>query len=307
MIISASRRTDIPAFYAKWFIQRIKAGFCEVPNPFNPSIISKVSLLPSDVEVIVFWTRNPRPLFPHLKLLDSLGYRYIFLYTLIGNPKPLDPYSPVIPQAVRTFRQLSEQLGAQRVIWRYDPIILTPHTPIAYHIKQFETLCIQLHGFTQRVIISFVDVYRKAHKRLARLADQGFPIEAKAALAPETLQIIISSLVQLAESYGMQLFHCADQDLYVRYGGYPGKCIDTQQFLDIFGIQIHHTKDPFQREKCGCAISRDIGMYDTCIFGCQYCYANKDFELSRKNYSLHDPNFPSLVNQKVKTNSIHKQ
>ena len=295
MIISASRRTDIAAFYAKWFIHRIQAGFCEVPNPFNPSLIKQVSLLPSDVDVIVFWTRNPRPLIPYLKFLDSYGYHYLFLYTLLGYPNPLDPYSPPLSQAIRTFHQLSEILDADRVIWRYDPIIITPHTPPQYHITHFEIICRQLAHCTKRVIISFVDIYRKAQKRLSHLAEVGYPITPKTDLDNETLQKIIYNLVQIAETYEMQLFHCADQNFYPQFGGNAGKCIDAQLFCDLFGIQIPHIKDPSQRENCGCTISCDIGMYDTCLFGCPYCYANKNFETSRKNYLHHDPTYPSLV------------
>jgi hypothetical protein len=128
-----------------------------------------------------------------------------------------------------------------------------------------------------------VDIYRKTQKRLLPLAEIGYPITPKTELNLETLQTFISSLVQIANTYGMQLFHCADQDFYPQFGGYPGKCIDAQLFSDLFGIQIPHVKDPSQREKCGCTVSYDIGMYDTCLFGCLYCYANKNFETSRKN------------------------
>ena len=125
MIISASRRTDIPAFYAEWFIRRIRAGYCLVPNPFNSQQVQRVSLLPEDVDAIVFWTRNPRPIFSHLAELDERGYRYCFQYTLMDNPAPIDPASPHPPASVATFRDLAHRISPQRVIWRYDPILIS--------------------------------------------------------------------------------------------------------------------------------------------------------------------------------------
>src|SRR5512135_950390 len=129
MIISASRRTDIPAFYSRWFMNRVRAGYCTVPNPFNANQVKRISLLPEEVDVIVFWTRNPRPLFPFLKELDVRGVRYYFQFTLLDNPRSIDPKTPPAESALQTFRALSEQVGPARVIWRYDPLVLSQITP----------------------------------------------------------------------------------------------------------------------------------------------------------------------------------
>ena len=137
MIIGASRRTDIPAFYAEWMLHRLRAGYCTVANPYNRNQVSRISLRPEDVDAIVFWTRNPRPLMRYIPELDSQGYRYYFQFTILGYPREIDHKSPPAAAAVQTFRELSERLGPTRVIWHYDPIVFTGLTPPAFHRENF--------------------------------------------------------------------------------------------------------------------------------------------------------------------------
>ena len=180
MIISASRRTDIPAFYAEWFMNRIRSGYCSVPNPFNRNQVSKVSLLPEDVEVIVFWTRNPKPLFPYFQELDQRGYKYYFQYSILDNPRSIDPKSPPVGPAIRAFQELSRKVGAERVIWRYDPIVLTDKTGVDFHVQTYEKIAAALASFTHRSVISIMDHYSKARGRLSQLPKQGFRIHGTA-------------------------------------------------------------------------------------------------------------------------------
>ena len=168
-IISASRRTDIPAFYAEWMVHRLREGYCTVPNPFNRNQVSVISLRPEDVDVIVFWTRNPRPLMPYLEELDSRGYRYYFQFTILGYPREIDRKSPPVAAAVQTFRELSERLGPSRVIWRYDPIVFTGLTPPAFHRENFQRLAESLRDRTRRSVVSIVDMYRKTESRMRDL------------------------------------------------------------------------------------------------------------------------------------------
>ena len=205
MIISASRRTDIPAFYAPWFMQRVRAGFCDVPNPFNRHQVSRISLRPQEVDAIVFWTRNPRPLLASLDELDALGYRYYFQYTILDNPRTIDPKTPPVGAAVETFQQLADRIGPARVIWRYDPIVLSSVTDASFHQERYAWIAEQLRGYTTRSVISIVDVYRKAARRLHALAAQGvtFPDQA-----PETLPgfaDLLRSLVATAVQNGMEM------------------------------------------------------------------------------------------------------
>ena len=176
MIISASRRTDLPAFYAEWFLNRIRAGYCAVPNPMNAAQVSCVSLRPADVDVIAFWTRHPAPLLPHLDELATRGYRSFFHYTLMDNPRPMEARTPPLPVALETFTALAARIGPERLIWRYDPIILSSATPVDFHIATYRRIAEALRGASQRCVISILDLYASIRKRLAALKAQGIEI-----------------------------------------------------------------------------------------------------------------------------------
>jgi len=305
MIISASRRTDIPAFYSEWFINRIKAGYCTVPNPFNRNQISKVSLLPKDIDVIVFWTRNPRPLLSYLTELDERGFRYYFQYTVMANPRSLDIKSPHVDTAIDTFIQLSETIGPEKVIWRYDPIVFTTATSVDFHLRTYSKIASSLSEHTRRSVISIVDEYPKAKRRISAMANQSakyIPIEQVPKCEFENF---IKNLVFISQENKMEIFSCAEEIDLKSLGVQPGKCIDDNYINSVFGIDVIHKKDPSQREVCGCVVSKDIGAYDTCLFGCQYCYATSSFERAKRQHAEHNPLSPSIIgyyNIEAKTN-----
>ncbi|RJR54834.1 MAG: DUF1848 domain-containing protein [Desulfobacteraceae bacterium] len=292
MIVSASRRTDIPAFYSSWFMNRIRAGFCLVPSPFNPKQVSRIPLAPEDVDCIVFWTRDPRPLLPHLPVLDGEGYRYYFLITLLNNPRAIDPFAPSVKTSVDTFKRLSDKIGPRRVIWRYDPILLSTATEPRFHKEGFSLLAEKLRGSTTRSIISLATIYRKLRGRLSGLEQNGIRVRE-----PEDREIadIMTSLAAAARENGMEILSCAQERSLNDFGILPGRCVDDLLIRDLFGIEVSHRKDPSQRKSCGCVESRDIGMYDSCRFGCVYCYATSDVARAKVNYSRHDPHGASLL------------
>ncbi len=286
MIISASRRTDIPAFYAEWMIRRLREGYCTVPNPLNRNQVSRISLEPDDVEAIVFWTRNPAPLIPYLAELDSRGYRYYFQYTILGYPRQIDPKSPSPRAAIRTCHKLCQIVGPHRIIWRYDPIVFTGITQPEFHTNNFRRLAESLRGQTYRSVISIVDEYRKTERRWKKL--EGTP----AAIQPcDKTQFarLMQDLAASAKANGMDIVSCAEPIDLSPYGIRSGKCVDDELLKEVFRIEATRRKDPTQRDDCGCVVSRDIGMYDSCIFGCQYCYATRSFEQARVHWSEHDP------------------
>jgi hypothetical protein len=295
MIISASRRSDIPAFYARWFIKRIRAGYCTVPNPFNRRQIAHVSLLPEDVDMIVFWTRNPKPLFPYLDELDQRGFSYYFQYTLLGYPRQIDKSAPSRDHAIQTFQELATRIGPQRVIWRYDPIVFSQLTGAQFHIENYASIAEALRGYTQRSVISVMDMYKKFHKRLAQLNQEGVGIVEHGGQTSPRYDAMMESIAQSAHENDMEIFSCSEERDMTSYGILPGKCIDDEFIEQTFGIEVGHKKDPGQRAACGCVISKDIGMYDSCLFGCQYCYATSNFERSKVNYKNHDHLSPSLI------------
>lgn len=292
MIISASRRTDIPAFYSDWFINRIQAGYVLVKNPFNANQIQRVSLLPDDVDVIVFWTRDADQLIPKLDVLDRLGYRYYFQYTITGYPKILETHTPELAQAVSSFKELANKIGKQKVIWRYDPIILSNITPVTEHLRIFEKLAELLQGYTHRVVISFVDLYKKTERNLNKIEGLQYQdiLEDKSALRELCL-----GLKTIAVKFNMSISTCAEKVNLSDLGIEHGKCIDNSLIESLFDINVSDTKDRGQRAECGCIKSIDIGAYNSCLYGCEYCYATYQKKGALDNYKKHDPHSSFLI------------
>lgn len=278
-------------------MNRVREGYCTVPNPFNRNQISSVSLSADEVDVIVFWTRNPKPLMPSLQELDPLGYRYYFHFTLLGYPRLIDNGVPSLEISIENLIHLSDHVGPDRVIWRYDPIALTPITDIPFHLNNFERISAAVEGYTHRCIISLMKSYRKTKKRLDQLGAAGAPIIAQ----PPTsvLSRLLRSINECARAYGISITSCAEETDLSNLGITPGKCIDDAYLKETFGLQAASKKDPGQRKACLCVTSKDIGMYDSCLLGCQYCYATSSFKRARENYAKHDPTSPSLLGRYI--------
>ncbi|MBI5178922.1 MAG: DUF1848 domain-containing protein [Nitrospinae bacterium] len=290
MIISASRRTDIPAYYSEWFSNRAKAGYCLVRNPFNPAQVSRISLLPEDVDAIVFWTKNPAPILPRLDELER--YRYYFQFTLNGYPKELEAHLPPLEQRIAVFKELSRRLGSRRVVWRYDPVIVSNRTGFAWHREMFSALCQNLAGHTVRVMTSAVEYYKKTERNLSAL--EGFVFD-KAAVKSPAMEGFFAFMAETARRAGMEVFSCAQERDYSAVGVRPGSCVDGGLINELWGLSLPVKKDPGQRKFCLCAVSRDIGSNDTCISGCRYCYATKDHERAKERYRNHRPDSEMLV------------
>lgn len=295
MIISASRRTDIPAFYSEWFMNRIRDGFVLIRNPFNPTHIGRVSLDPARVDAIIFWTRNAELLIPYLNELDLMGYHYYFQYTLVHYPKFFERSSVSLSQKVEKFRRLSQRVGPDKIIWRYDPIILSNLTNQLYHRNYFKEIAKTLRGFTNRCVISFLDIYRKTklamdslkRKKDIRVVDV-HQHEAK-------IREISGFLADVSRDCGFEIFTCAEAFTLDDFGIRHGKCIDDELLNRLFGLNLSIPKDKGQRKLCGCVESKDIGVYDTCPYGCIYCYANTSSELARRNFHRHNRHAPLLL------------
>jgi hypothetical protein len=294
MIISASRRTDIPAFYSEWFMNRLRKGYCLVPNPFNPRHVARISLVPESVDAIVFWSKNPGPMLRFLPEVENMGYRFYFLFTVNDYPKALEPNLPPLAERISTFIQLSEKIGPRRVIWRYDPIILSNITDASYHRTAFERLCQRLGGHTHRAITSIITLYRKTLRNLAPLERQGYTFDKDPRSNPET-EALLSHVATCTAEHGMEIFACAETRDYAYLGIRPSSCIDAALIRELWGIPVSSKKDPGQREHCGCAVSRDIGMTDTCPHGCPYCYSNMNPKIALARYKAHDPGSTALT------------
>jgi len=293
VIISASRRTDIPALYTKWLINRIRAGWCQVPSPLNYNQLSYVSLRPEDVDSFVFWSKNPAPMLNYLDELDERGFRYYFQFTLNDYPKDFEPSVPGVEERIQTFRKISMHLGPLRVIWRYDPIIISNRTPLDFHRDKFSKITAALSGFTRRVMVSFVDYYQKTERRLSALEQQGFRFERQAVDSLRAWELL-KDLAAIARDHNMQIFTCAEERDFSKVGVPPGRCIDGELLRELWSLPGHTKKDPTQRAACLCVVSKDIGMNDTCVHGCPYCYSTRNLALAQRRYSEHDPDLPVL-------------
>ena len=257
-----------------------------VRNPFNPCLVSSVSLRPPDLEFIVFWTKNPKPMLPRLKTVDRLSVPYYFLFTVTAYGEPLERNIPPLEETIDTFRRLSRRTGPRRTILRYDPIIFSDHLDIAYHVMRFERLCTAFKGKTERCVISFLDMYKKCERNLGGLGIRLPGIQEMVDLA--------GHLYRIAGKYGIAVQSCAEGTDFSETGVKNGKCIDDRLISEITGLRVSIGKDPNQRKGCRCVKSVDIGSYDTCTGGCLYCYANSNPETAQKNYAAHDPNSPLL-------------
>lgn len=280
MILSASRRTDIPAFYSDWFFRRMEEGFVCTRNPMNPKQVSRICLSSDVVDGIVFWTKAPGPMLDRLPLLKD--YPYYFQFTLNPYGTDLEPGVPskqafVIP----AFQQLSRLIGPERVIWRYDPILLTSTYTPGYHVHYFEALAKRLSGYTNTCVISFLDLYR-------HLGRQFQPLGA------EEIYALAGSFSNIAAKYGLRLETCAEHIDLSQFGIAHGQCIDGRLWEKLLGQPLSLGKDKGQREECGCMASIDIGMYDSCPHGCKYCYANHAPAALGRNLAAHDPASPLL-------------
>ena len=280
MILSVSRRTDIPAFYWEWFLNRVQAGFVDVRNPMNIHRVSRIDIRPEVVDCIVFWTKNAGNIIPHLDQLKD--YKYYFQYTINPYNKLIEENVPLKKYVVENFRLLSEIIGPNRVIWRYDPILLTDMIDVDYHLRYFEELAKRLKGHTNRCVISFVDLYKKTVSNTRELMMKE-PTDME-------MHFLAHNLSSIAKDYGMEIISCSESIDLDFDGVRHGCCIDRNLIEEIVGYKIDVKKDKNQRKECGCVESVDLGAYNTCLHACKYCYANfnnmKVQTLSKKHNPL---------------------
>jgi len=293
-VISVSRRTDIPAFYTEWFMNRVRAGYCTVQNPYNAHQITRVSLKSKDVICFVFWTRNPKPLIGHLRELSEKGYHYYFLYTITGYPEELEMHTPSRDEAIETFTSLSDFIGKDKVIWRYDPVILSTASDEAWHKKNFSYIAKQLAGKTEKVILSIIDPYQKTQLRLEKETEESFSLFDEA-FEVSAYEKVLKHFIKVSEKYAIQIQACAEENDIHLVGVPHGKCIDDELIQRLTGLSVSPRKDSNQRKLCKCVRAKDIGMNNSCLFGCKYCYATNSLAKAQSNFAQHDPQSASLI------------
>lgn len=285
MILSVSRRTDIPSYYAEWFYNRIKEGFVCVRNPMNPRQVSEIRITPDVVDCIVFWTKNPLPM---MERLDELkAYPYYFQFTLTGYGNDVEANLPdkktmIIPM----FQELSNRIGRERVIWRYDPIFFSDRYTVEYHIETFRAMAEALNGYTDKCVISFLDIYAKIRKNMESLSYYE--------LEESELRSFAKEISRIAEQNHICVGSCAEKIDLEDCGIVHNCCIDKRLIEKLIGCELKVGKDKNQRKECGCVESIDIGTYNTCRNGCAYCYANLGAKNVERNAAKYDPASPLL-------------
>ncbi len=279
-VISASRRTDIPAFYAEWLMARLREGAVSVASPFGGRV-TQVSLAPADVVAIMFWTKDAGPLVKYLDEITDLGHVFGFLYSVNNYPCFLEPSVPGLGHSMKIVEQLGRRWGSQALIWRYDTIVITETLSPGWHIRNFSALCSLLAPFTSCCIFSFCDYYRKTTRNMQRFVpDHVIPdVSRRQALSAE--------MADIARQHGIKLAVCSDQSL-ANGAIAKARCLDPEMLTRIVDTAerkeaVARLRPRPTRKECGCFASTDIGAYDTCAHGCVYCYANASPGLGREN------------------------
>lgn len=285
MIISASRRTDIPTYYSEWFFNRLREGYVLVRNPMNARQISRISLSPEAVDGIVFWTKNPVPMLSRLGELEP--YPYYFQFTLTAYGRDVEPNLPgkngvLIP----AFQELSRMAGRERVVWRYDPIFLSDRYTVEYHCRYFRVLAAKLGEYTEKCTVSFLDFYRSTARNMRSLHIR----EMTAAQQREMME----RFSEIAGEYGLYIDTCSEAISLEDLGISHASCVDRERLERIGGYRLKAGRDRNQRKECGCAASVDIGAYDTCGNGCLYCYATDSPPRAAERVRAHRPDSPML-------------
>lgn len=280
-VISASRRTDIPAFYSRWLLARLRAGYAHTFNPFSAEVY-RVGLTPAEVVALALFTREPRPMLRHLPGMLADGYRVYAHVTVNGYPRLLEPRSPWLPRAEEAVRRLGEVLGRENVVWRYDPIVLTDETPEAWHVARFAGIAERLEGAVGECYVSFVDRYRKTERNLAAVG-----VAPRWDDVPRQL-VLARELHGIAATHGIEMRGCCEDSLG-EAGVAPGACLDRERVRAMRPDLDLRLRGGATRAGCGCCESTDIGVYGTCGFGCAYCYATESPAEGLRGLREHDP------------------
>lgn len=288
MILNVSSRTDIIAFYEKWLIKRVEAGFVDVRNPFNPKLVNRINF--SDVDLILFCTKNPIPI---LNDLNKIKIPYLFQITITPYKRDIEPNVPSKKEVIEAVRKISQAIGKENVSVRYDPIFLSEKYNITYHIKAFKKLCMLLNGYVETIIVSFLDEYKNVLKNKNVLQYREF--------TEEDYKIIGKNFSKIAKLNNMKVQTCFEDRNLTEYGFTKGECLSHELAYRLTGKKYKSWK----ARKCNCVEMVDIGVYNSCKHFCKYCYANYDEKIVNNNFKNHDVNSSLLIGN-VKKDDIIK-
>lgn len=294
MILNTGNRTDIPAFYSDWFYNRIAAGEVLVRNPYDLNAVTRYRLDPDVVDALVFCTKNPAPMLSRLRELDA--FRQLWHVTITPYGKDVEPGVPDKHAVLQSFRELSETVGKDRVVWRYDPIFVSDRYTTDYHLRAFRTMAEELEGSVTQVVFSFIDLFQKTKRNFPEVRE----------VTPSEQDALAKELAHIAGEHGMTLNSCLEDARFAVYGVDVSGCMTKEKLERALDIRLKVPKGKGQtRDGCACLLGGDIGMYNTCTHFCRYCYANYDRASVLRNRELHDPESPFLIGGPHEADVIH--
>lgn len=283
MILQTGQRTDIPAFYGQWLINRINEGFVDVRNPYNPNLITRYMINHNTVDGIAFCTKNPLPFIQYLPQIAE--YRQYWHMTITPYGTDIEPYVPAYERIIEGFKFISHNLNPQSVVWRYDPIIVNHNYSVDFHYESFYKLAKSLSGYTDIVVASYLDIYDKVLRNYPEGNRPSQDVQIK----------LMKEFVKIANQFGMTLKTCGEGDTFKSIGADTSGCLITDCYERAWNVKLKVPKRTPSRPECNCYIHVDIGAYDTCSHFCRYCYANTNQQAVRRNRTNHDPQSSLLI------------
>lgn len=293
MILNTGGRTDTVQYYSEWLLNRFREGYVLSRNPLFPNVINRIELSPDTIDVVVFCSKDYAPILDRLHEISD-RFKCYYHYTITAYDTDIEPNVPSIEQSVETLKQLSAQVGKEKVAWRYDPVLLTEKYTIEKHFETFDYMARELSPYVDRCIFSFVEMYKKLAVNMPELQP----------ISNDNKLLLVKGLGAIAKQYGLYLQTCAAKDDYLQFGVHHSGCMTTEIFSRALGLNFKHQAHKGNRIGCACMESRGLGDYNSCPNGCRYCYANKDHAKAAENYRRHDPKSPLLLGDVLPTDTI---
>lgn len=291
MILNTGGRTDTVNYFSEWLLNRFAAGYAYSRNPFHPDVVNRIDLNPETIDVVEFCSKNYRPILSRLHEITE-RFNCHFHYTITAYDKDIEPNVPGIDESIETLRDLSAQVGKEKIIWRYDPVLLTGKYTIERHFATFDYMAGRIAPYVSRCVFSFVVWYKKLH--LPELQ----PISGL------QKELIAKGLGEMAAKRHLYIQTCGTKESYEQYGIHHSGCMTRAVYEHSLGLHFKKVAERGNRPGCRCMESRGLGDYNTCLNGCRYCYANYDHEKARENYRLHDPESPLMIGHLRPTDKI---
>lgn len=293
MILNTGGRTDTVQYYSEWLLNRFREGYVLSRNPLFPNVINRIELSPDTIDVVVFCSKDYAPILDRLHEISD-HFKCYYHYTITAYDTDIEPNVPSIEQSVETLKQLSAQVGKEKVAWRYDPVLLTEKYTIEKHFETFDYMARELSPYVDRCIFSFVEMYKKLAVNMPELQP----------ISDDNKILLVKGLGAIAKQYGLYLQTCAAKDDYLQFGVHHSGCMTTEILSRALGLNFKHQAHKGNRIGCACMESRGLGDYNSCPNGCRYCYANKDHAKAAENYRRHDPKSPLLLGDVLPTDTI---